>query len=54
VQVIHNIVSLGFSIPQTMALAILHVMVEIIIDKLSIEKDFIIAKTLRLIKDVYR
>ena len=53
VQVIHNIVSLGFSIPQTMALAILHVLVELVTDKLPLEKDFVIAKALRLIRDVY-
>lgn len=54
VEVTHNIVSLGFSIPSTMALAIIHVLVELITDKLAVEKDFIIGKAIKLIKDVYR
>jgi hypothetical protein len=36
VEVIHNIVSLGFSIPKNMALAILHVLIELITDKLPL------------------
>jgi hypothetical protein len=54
IEVIHNIVSLGFSIPQNMALAIIHVLVELVTDKLPFEKDFILGKALTLLKDVYR
>jgi hypothetical protein len=54
IKVIHDIVSLGFSIPQNMAIAILQVLVELMTEKLALEKDFIILNGLKLIKDMYR
>ena len=54
IKVIHDIVSLGFSIPQNMAIAILQVLVELMTEKLVLEKDFIILNGLKLIKDMYK
>ena len=51
--VIHNIAALGFSIPANMAMAIIHVMVELITDKLPLEKDFLLTKALVLLKSIY-
>ena len=54
IKVVHDIVSLGFSIPQNMAIAIMSVLVELITDKLKLEKDFVISNALKLIKDMYK
>jgi hypothetical protein len=53
-EVVHNIVSLGFSIPLNMALAVVNMLVQLVTDKLALEKDFILMNALKLLTEFYR